>query len=1770
MRKARFFGIIMAFVLLLPAVALCAAGSGVMRLFSSADAGFSTREYIVRFSGDAPEQDIRLFRNARNACAISESDRIFFVRMTPEEAEDLGDAFGEKMIYCSENLERSIATANMDPDLQTADFAEQVRLPEAWEAVEPDPDLIIAVLDTGVLRGHEDFVGVRILEGYDAVEKHRGVHQDTSGHGTATVGVIAAARNGVGSTGICPGVQILPVRVSRSENVIYSSDFVSGLRFAVDAGAKIINMSFGGYSFSAAENDAVRYALSRQCILIAAAGNDGRTAHGSDESYPASYEGVISVGSCDRFGNRSAFSQNSKNVFILAPGEQIPVPAIDPEGESYYRKANGTSLSAAILTGIAGLALSALDDGVRFGQEEMKSLLSRGEQPEPGYGCGVADAFLAVSEVNQPQITGVLPGKTYNSRVSVRFNRGSAMLDGEEFFDGDTVYQNGTHSLVVQDGTNRKAVIFRLTYVPASYEVRREGNSLSVVFRGAEGTMDGLPYASGEPVTGRGYHRFVMTDEFGEETEALLSFEPDLPSVSGVSDGMTYDRPVRILVSGAGAARLNGELLEGPAVLSENGAYELRLSARDRNVESVVSFVIERHENAVGLDLADADPASEILIGPDGGWIAEYGAVPGLRIYDPETGELILDYGSEVVRKAGAFGEKLLIFDGERLISAALEELSAAEPEPAFPSVYCDDFAIENGRLWILSGGRVSEWDPVSDELTASAFEGDRLIPAGGAAYLLSHDRNELTDLSDGTVFSLPALSGEQFMIRERTLFLNGTAYALGETLVPLFEYGGSALETYEGHLYTDEAVYSLEDGSLAGRMGVRPSALIFSGEKVFLRTDSGELRTVPGARQLFAPVPETLALPPVRTSAYVRTYEWFDRSSGDRLFGSERVFAVLLRNARRVLVYGGGELISEYALPFAPASAALDGDSVAVTSEDGKMLFLNGRTFVPGVSVKKLFFAGHALHLFDGRSVYLFDGSAAVDTGIRADDAAGSGDLTVWTKDGILSGAAGETEFSVDAGEKGEILLTDGEFASAGQTVCRFTANGWEEIGYADARPVSMASGCMLTEGGLTDMGTMTVLRAFDASGCEDAVLSRECGVLFLTSDGNVIQCVSEEAETGVMPFWKAPEPSGCANGTLYRESTVIGYVAGTGVLDGKRIPSGFAVTEPGEHVFRLVLPCGLERRSVFRVIPGLEGIAFLHPEIRLSVNETGTLPVIYLPAEASRVSVFYRADSDCIQLNGDGSFRAVKEGTANVTAATEEGKHIATCVVRVTSALLRFRTDSGYLADRAYGLLLGVPEAASKETIEESVISAGRVSFSTENVGTGTVVRLHAEDGSVLDELEIVIRGDVDGDGYVTLHDMTVLERLLESGENPGAAVLAAADADDSGSVTSRDLNRLQSRILFDRGYGKRELPPVLEDGEAVLLAPALIEEGETVRVLIGLKDCDGANGVSGRLTFDTNRWTYEGYESHGWGMTVTENRSGQVAFLGSGQPAKDMHPVVSLFFRPLRGEIDPPEMSELLLRDVTIIRLEDARSLERKTLKAEPRRKSYGEINIAANGMEPFSPERQTYDLSLPYDTFFVDLSLTYPENYKAEIIDPVFVKSNRLDVTVRFVSPEGEESVYTVRAYRDGIRPKNGNSELASLSVEGYEIGFSPDRTEYRLTVPRGTTGLTVRCAPADRRAAYEITGTAFNTASEENTVRIRVTAEDGSETVYTIIARYEDEKDHESEQSAPGDDEQSDPGPALWIVAFASVAAVAGSAALLFRKRKPTDGTNGGE
>ncbi|MBP5231110.1 MAG: S8 family serine peptidase, partial [Clostridia bacterium] len=944
MRRKTVLGILTAIAILCPLCACFGTGLGAVCLFSAAEDETAAERFILRFDEDMPESGLNAFSAAWNPDPVSERDRIYVVSVPGEDGEDLLRAeYGDHLVYCCPDLRRTVSSLPTDPELKTSDFFQQIHVPEAWELVEPDPDLTVAVLDTGVFREHEDFEGVRILDGYDAVEKHAGVDKDTSGHGTAVIGIIAASPgNGLGSSGICPGVRILPVRVSSGENAIYSSDFVNGLRYAVDAGARIINLSFGGYSFSAAENDAVQYALSKQCLLIAAAGNDGDETHRGEYCYPASYEGVISVGSCGRNGERSAFSQYNDDVWILAPGEQIPFPAFDEEGGSVYRRANGSSYAAAIVTGIAGLVLSAVDGDVRFGPDEFRSLLASDRIPAVGDGCGVVDALRAVSEANEPQISGVVTGQTYRTKVIVRFNRGTALLDGEPFSDGDTVYQNGVHRLTVTDGETKKTVSFRLSYVPATYSVSRDADSLSVTYRGGTATMDGFPYESGEPVTGQGVHRFVLTDPFGERKTVDLTLNTVPPVLSGAEDGAVYDRPVRISTAGAGKIRLNGGELPAGGILTEDGDYELTLSSANGTEEHTVRFRIERGGKTAG----EAPARSDILLCERYGWFGVYGeGTDGLSVRNLGTGEMLRTVGSGRILRAAVAGEKLILLrDGTaEVLDASLpdsDEISASAP--------CDDFAWADGLLYLLADGFLSVWDPETDERTPVTETGaNAILTDGNVLALYRSETGALTGPDGAALGVLPDGSGRPLLYGD-LVFDSGTAYEIdrsGETdeLRVRFSYLGSALACRSGFLYTTEEVCSVETGELAGHCGMPLTAVLFGESVALVRRTNGQLSVYPSAGELFAPLPESVAVSPEQTSEYLRTYSFYDGSGPDAVLADGDRFCVLFSSARRYVLYEGRTPVGEVRLPFEPGKGAMEGTNAAFLSSDGRLLWESG-----------------------------------------------------------------------------------------------------------------------------------------------------------------------------------------------------------------------------------------------------------------------------------------------------------------------------------------------------------------------------------------------------------------------------------------------------------------------------------------------------------------------------------------------------------------------------------------------------------------------------------------------------------------------------------------------------------------------------------------------------------------------------------------------------------------------------------------------------------
>ncbi|MDN4526080.1 S8 family peptidase [Fictibacillus fluitans] len=211
--------------------------------------------------------------------------------------------------------------------------------------------VIVAVLDTGVDADHPDLKG-KVLKGKDFVNNFK-TADDTVGHGTEVSGIIAAAvDNKRGISGINNNVRILPVRVGGKVS-FPSSSIVAGLHYAIDHGAKVINMSFGGGPPSQAQYDAIQEAVSKGITLVAASGND-HPAYGVN--YPAAYPQVISVGATRYNDVIAPFSSRGPQLDLTAPGTDIMTTKRN--GTYGSKDVSGTSFSAPMVSGAASLLLS--------------------------------------------------------------------------------------------------------------------------------------------------------------------------------------------------------------------------------------------------------------------------------------------------------------------------------------------------------------------------------------------------------------------------------------------------------------------------------------------------------------------------------------------------------------------------------------------------------------------------------------------------------------------------------------------------------------------------------------------------------------------------------------------------------------------------------------------------------------------------------------------------------------------------------------------------------------------------------------------------------------------------------------------------------------------------------------------------------------------------------------------------------------------------------------------------------------------------------------------------------------------------------------------------------------------------------------------------------------------------------------------------------------------------------------------------------------------
>jgi serine protease len=212
----------------------------------------------------------------------------------------------------------------------------------------------VAVIDSGVDANHPDLAG-QVLPGLDLVDSKGNGDTDLVGHGTTVAAIIAGrSDDNAGVIGIAPKSRILPVRVLDQENRYSDAIIVAkGVRWAVDHGAKVINLSLGGSGSSAALAAALDYAFAKDVVVVACTGNTSASAS-TGVWYPAREPGVIAVAGMERDGDVLwSGSITGKETVVTAPATQLV--GARPGG---YWKVQGTSFAAPMVAGTAALIRS--------------------------------------------------------------------------------------------------------------------------------------------------------------------------------------------------------------------------------------------------------------------------------------------------------------------------------------------------------------------------------------------------------------------------------------------------------------------------------------------------------------------------------------------------------------------------------------------------------------------------------------------------------------------------------------------------------------------------------------------------------------------------------------------------------------------------------------------------------------------------------------------------------------------------------------------------------------------------------------------------------------------------------------------------------------------------------------------------------------------------------------------------------------------------------------------------------------------------------------------------------------------------------------------------------------------------------------------------------------------------------------------------------------------------------------------------------------------
>lgn len=218
----------------------------------------------------------------------------------------------------------------------------------AWDVTQGSASVAVAILDTGIDQGHVDLAG-KVVKSVNFTSSP--TVEDRYGHGTHVAGIVAATtNNGIGVAGTCPSCVLYNVKVLGDDGAGSWGNIAAGINWALDNGAKVINLSLGGSSGSTSLQSSINNAWAKGVVIVAAAGNSNTSAR----FYPAYYNNTVAVAATTSRDLRASYSNYGSWVDVAAPGDTI----LSTTMNSTYGTKNGTSMAAPHVAGLAGLLWS--------------------------------------------------------------------------------------------------------------------------------------------------------------------------------------------------------------------------------------------------------------------------------------------------------------------------------------------------------------------------------------------------------------------------------------------------------------------------------------------------------------------------------------------------------------------------------------------------------------------------------------------------------------------------------------------------------------------------------------------------------------------------------------------------------------------------------------------------------------------------------------------------------------------------------------------------------------------------------------------------------------------------------------------------------------------------------------------------------------------------------------------------------------------------------------------------------------------------------------------------------------------------------------------------------------------------------------------------------------------------------------------------------------------------------------------------------------------